>query len=101
MVTCSIRLIFSIADIQSDQQPEFEEEGAEGVEEGSEEEDAAHSYPIRCSFSFTKVHIFASTRIDSVLTAMSCLVGCDPWRADDRRNVPGRLVHRRQHLVLQ
>ena len=51
----SIRLIFSIADIQAEQEAEFEE-GEEGVEEGAEDSEAPlHSYPIRCSFSFTKV----------------------------------------------
>ena len=51
---CSIRLIFSIADIQAEQEPEFEE----GQEDADEDADAPlHSYPIRCSFSFTKVRI--------------------------------------------
>ena len=54
MVICSIRLIFSIADIQAEQEPEFEE----GQEDADEDADAPlHSYPIRCSFSFTKVRI--------------------------------------------
>ena len=53
---CSIRLIFSIADIQSEQEAEFED--AEGAEEGAEDADTPlHSYPLRCSFSFTKVRI--------------------------------------------
>ena len=44
--TCSsIRLMFSIADIQNE---EFEGEEEEG-------EEANPSYPIRCSFTFTKV----------------------------------------------
>ena len=52
---CSIRLIFSIADLQSEQEAEFEE-GEEPAEEGAEDAEAPlHSYPIRCSFSFTKV----------------------------------------------
>lgn len=51
----SIRLIFSIADIQTEPEAEFEE-GEEGAEESAEDADAPlHSYPIRCSFSFTKV----------------------------------------------
>ena len=50
---CSIRLIFSIADIQSEQEPEFEE--GEEAAENEESEVPLHSYPIRCSFSFTKV----------------------------------------------
>ena len=53
-------MIFSIADIQSEQQPEFEEEGAVAAEEGEDDEGVTlHSYPIRCSFSFTKVRICA------------------------------------------
>ena len=48
----SIRLMFSIADIQLDQEADFEE-----LEEGEEasEDEPNHSYPIRCSFSITKV----------------------------------------------
>lgn len=44
----SIRLVFSIADIQ--QEAEFENENEE---EGAEETN--NSYPVRCSFSITKV----------------------------------------------
>lgn len=52
---CSIRLIFSIADLQTEQEAEFEE-GEEAAEENAEDAEAPlHSYPIRCSFSFTKV----------------------------------------------
>ncbi|KAI1783295.1 mitochondrial glycoprotein [Ganoderma leucocontextum] len=62
-----IRLIFSIADIQSEQQAEFEEEGAEGVEESGEEgEESANSYPIRCSFSFTKASTPGALTIDAM-----------------------------------
>jgi complement component 1 Q subcomponent-binding protein, mitochondrial len=44
--------MFSIADIQVDQEADFEE-----PEEGEEasEDHPAHSYPIRCSFAITKV----------------------------------------------
>ena len=44
--------MFSIVDIQADQEAEFEE-----TEEGQEEDQEApiHSYPIRCSFTITKV----------------------------------------------
>lgn len=49
-VFISIRLMFSIADIQT-QEPEFEEE----TEATPEEDDATPSYPLRCSFSITKV----------------------------------------------
>ncbi len=48
-------MIFSIADIQNEQEPEFEE-GEEGVEDGAEDAEASlPPYPLRCSFSFTKV----------------------------------------------
>jgi hypothetical protein len=48
----SIRLIFSIADIQTAQEAQFEQ--MEEGEEGSEDE-PAHSYPIRCSIAINKV----------------------------------------------
>jgi complement component 1 Q subcomponent-binding protein, mitochondrial len=54
----SLRLMFSIADLQSEEDfPGSEEEGAEGREEGEEEEDDSpyHSYPVRTSLSITKV----------------------------------------------
>ena len=46
--------MFSIADIQAEQEAEFEE--LEEGEEGSEDR-PAHSYPIRCSFAITKVSL--------------------------------------------
>ena len=48
----SIRLMFSIADIQNEQESEFEQ-GEEGEE--TSEDQPIHSYPIRCSLSVTKV----------------------------------------------
>jgi complement component 1 Q subcomponent-binding protein len=46
--------MFSIADISNPQQEAFEDlEGEEGAEAAEEEDD--QSYPIRCSFSITKV----------------------------------------------
>ncbi|EJF56802.1 mitochondrial glyco protein [Dichomitus squalens] len=61
-----IRLIFSIADIQTEQEAEFEE-GQEGVEEGAEDADAPlHAYPIRCSFSFTKASTPGALTIDAM-----------------------------------
>lgn len=46
--------MFSIADIQTNQEEEFE--GIEGEEsEEANEDQPIHSYPIRCSFSITKV----------------------------------------------
>lgn len=49
--------MFSIADIQAEQEAEFEE-----LEEGEEasEDQPAHSYPIRCSFAITKVSLPAT-----------------------------------------
>lgn len=47
----SIRMMFSIADIQNaEEEPEYEQEEGEGGEE-----QPPHSYPIRASFSITKV----------------------------------------------
>lgn len=45
--------MFSIADIQNNQEQEFDE--AEEAEE-TEEEQPIHSYPIRISLSVTKVY---------------------------------------------
>ncbi|KZT24864.1 mitochondrial glyco protein [Neolentinus lepideus HHB14362 ss-1] len=49
----TIRLVFSIADIQSPQENEFDEQEEEGESEDSEDA-AVNSYPLRCSFSITK-----------------------------------------------
>ncbi|KAF7797345.1 hypothetical protein EIP86_008540 [Pleurotus ostreatoroseus] len=59
----SIRLMFSIVDIQADQEAEFEE-----TEEGQEEDQEApiHSYPIRCSFTITKNSVPGSMSIDAM-----------------------------------
>jgi complement component 1 Q subcomponent-binding protein len=44
-------MMFSIADIQSaEEEPEYEQEDAEGGED-----QPLHSYPVRTSFSITKV----------------------------------------------
>ncbi|KAI0754194.1 mitochondrial glycoprotein [Daedaleopsis nitida] len=60
-----IRLIFSIADIQSESEAEFEE--SESAEENAEDADAPlHSYPIRCSFSFTKTSTPGALTIDAM-----------------------------------
>ena len=47
--------MFSIADIQAEQEADFEE-----LPEGEEasEDQPSHSYPIRCSFAITKVSHF-------------------------------------------
>lgn len=50
----SIRLMFSIADIQTQEEDPAFEEGQEG-EDGATEDDPIHSYGIRVAFSVTKV----------------------------------------------
>ncbi|KAI0761310.1 mitochondrial glycoprotein [Trametes elegans] len=59
-----IRLIFSIADIQNVDEPELDE-GEEAAEEG-EEAESVNSYPIRCSFSFTKAGAPGALTIDAM-----------------------------------
>ncbi|KAI8974846.1 mitochondrial glycoprotein [Trametes punicea] len=63
-----IRLIFSIADIQTEQEPEFEEgvEGEEATAEAEESDIPLHSFPIRCSFSFTKSTAPGALTIDAM-----------------------------------
>lgn len=52
----SMRVMFSIADIQNaEEESEFEQDGEEGGEE-----DHVQSYPIRVSFSVIKVSWFRS-----------------------------------------
>jgi hypothetical protein len=48
--------MFSIADIQDAEDHEDFEEGQEGEEESSEDE-PIHNFPIRVSFSITKVRL--------------------------------------------
>ncbi|KAM5543513.1 hypothetical protein V8D89_002764 [Ganoderma adspersum] len=80
-----IRLIFSIADIQSDQQPEFEEEGAEAAEESADEEGIAlHSYPIRCSFSFTKASTPGALTIDAMCQEGSFVIDNISYYTDSK-----------------
>ncbi|EGO03975.1 hypothetical protein SERLA73DRAFT_175685 [Serpula lacrymans var. lacrymans S7.3] len=60
----SIRLMFSIADIQAaDEDPEYEQEDGD---EASGEDQPAHSYPIRTSFSITKEGAKGSINIDTM-----------------------------------
>lgn len=59
VVVGSIRLMFSIADIQTEQEAEFEENESE---EASEDQ-PTHTYPIRCSFSITKVSQYSTPLI--------------------------------------
>ncbi|KAI0337990.1 mitochondrial glycoprotein [Trametopsis cervina] len=61
----TIRLIFSIADIQTAQEAQYEEEEAEEAEEGSEDE-PANSYPIRCSISINKGTSDGALTIDAM-----------------------------------
>lgn len=61
---CSIRVIFSAADIQTAEEPGFGEE-----EEGeSDEPENLHSYPIRVSFSITKVCFSRPSLVTLLLT---------------------------------
>ena len=55
--------MFSIADIQAEQESDFEE-----LEEGEEqsEEQPIHSYPIRCSFAITKDGAPGALTIDAM-----------------------------------
>lgn len=55
--------MFSIADIQAEQESDFEE-----LEEGEEtsEDQPAHSYPIRCSFAITKDSAPGALTIDAM-----------------------------------
>ncbi|KAH7928563.1 mitochondrial glycoprotein [Leucogyrophana mollusca] len=60
----NIRLMFSIADIQTaDEDPEYEQE--EGDDANSEDE-PIHTYPIRSSFSITKTNGKGSINIDTM-----------------------------------
>lgn len=68
--------MFSIADIQNEQETEYEQE--EG--ETNQEEEAMPPYPIRCSFSITKVCFFAS--LASVGCSFAVAV-CYQWRTYD------------------
>ncbi|THH26866.1 hypothetical protein EUX98_g7318 [Antrodiella citrinella] len=54
----TIRLMFSIADIQNEQELENEE--------GEENEEGNQSYPVRCSFSFTKTGTPGALTIDAM-----------------------------------
>ena len=57
----NIRVMFSIADIQAQEEdPAFDEEGAE--EDGRNDE-PIHSYGIRVAFSVTKVRVSSSARL--------------------------------------
>jgi len=58
----TIRLMFSIADIQSaEEDPEYEQEEGEGAED-----QALNTYPVRASFSITKNNAKGSINIDTM-----------------------------------
>ncbi|OJA12074.1 hypothetical protein AZE42_02175 [Rhizopogon vesiculosus] len=58
----TVRLMFSIADIQSaEEDPEYEQEEGEGAED-----QPLHSYPVRASFSVTKANAKGSINIDTM-----------------------------------
>jgi hypothetical protein len=54
IVTDSIRLMFSIGDVSGSQE-EFDQMENEEADESESEDEAVNTYPIRCSFSITKV----------------------------------------------
>ncbi|KAG6333197.1 hypothetical protein ID866_5894 [Astraeus odoratus] len=58
----NIRVMFSIADIQTAEEPEFGQE----EEDGSEDHDGVHSYPVRVSFSITKDNVAGSINADTM-----------------------------------
>ncbi|KAL0959769.1 hypothetical protein HGRIS_011459 [Hohenbuehelia grisea] len=66
----NIRLIFSIADIQAEEEePEFAEgQEGEGENAGEDPEDPLHSYPIRASLSITKTAGPGALNVDMVST---------------------------------
>ncbi|KDQ58333.1 hypothetical protein JAAARDRAFT_99398, partial [Jaapia argillacea MUCL 33604] len=68
----TIRLVFSIADIQQPQEAEFDEE--EGEQEETDEEAPIHSYPIRCSLSVTKGNGPGALNIDAMCQDGSFIV---------------------------
>jgi complement component 1 Q subcomponent-binding protein len=59
----TIRLMFSIADIQAEEDPDFENPEEEG--EGAEDQ-AVHAYPIRVSLSLTKENSPGALNVDTV-----------------------------------
>ncbi|KAH9924087.1 mitochondrial glycoprotein [Fomitopsis serialis] len=67
----TIRLMFSIADIQNEQESEFEQ-GEEG--EQTPEEQPIHSYPIRCSISITKAGADGAVNVDALCQEGAFLV---------------------------
>jgi hypothetical protein len=89
-----IRLVFSIAELQSSEE-NFEDQEGEGASEGAEA-----SYPIRCSFTITKVCASTHSPLISV-PGLTCHVVVCSWCTEHRRRVPGRRVCCRERLVLQ
>ncbi|KAH9916057.1 mitochondrial glycoprotein [Fomitopsis serialis] len=63
--------MFSIADIQNEQESEFEQ-GEEG--EQTPEEQPIHSYPIRCSISITKAGADGAVNVDALCQEGAFLV---------------------------
>ena len=98
--------MFSIVDIQTAEESQFEDEDGNDAEE--EEGEAPRSYPIRCSFTITKVRARGpSSSSSSVINEHERVLILNLRRAEhgpgcagDRHDVPGRDVHHGQHLVL-
>ena len=63
-VTCSLRLMFSIAEMPTEEEDFTSDEEGSGAREG-EEEESFHSLPIRTSLSITKVSVFVGLLVTS------------------------------------
>jgi len=74
----TIRLMFSIADLQQENEQDFEQE------EGEEDDAAQQIYPIRCSISITKSNGPGSLNIDAMCQEGSFIVDNISFYADGK-----------------
>lgn len=96
----SIRMIFSIADIEDGAQEDYENPESE-AEQGAEDE-PINSYPIRTSVSITKVRCPVILDFLGVgLIFFLLFIDDRPWVHQRRHGVPGRALHRGERVVLQ
>ncbi|EIN08552.1 regulatory protein suaprga1 [Punctularia strigosozonata HHB-11173 SS5] len=75
-----IRMMFSIADLQSPAEPEFEEEGTEAEQESSEQ--PLTSYPIRVAFAITKSDAPGAIQVDAMCQEGAFLIENVSYYAD-------------------
>jgi len=61
-VTCSLRLMFSIAEMNTEEEDFTSNEEGSGAREG-EEEESLHSQPIRALLSITKVRVSVGLKV--------------------------------------